>query len=177
MYKFHCEVVTGLSHACDQRRKSGFVIISIITTYLGKTCCQLFYLILGVIICIYLFPYLCLGSDRISSCRYSFYNFIILNKLYICTSERWQVLHYCYILNSSVHVYVLFQINREFLQCDDFLVADVHVDDQRHLVFATPAQLELLKNARRWFCDGTFKIVSRPFIQLWSVHAFIRKED
>jgi len=55
----------------------------------------------------------------------------------------------------------------------DFLVKDVSVGDQRHLLFATANQLQLLGLAQRWYIDGTFWIVRPPFTQLLSVHAFI----
>ncbi|KAJ8298546.1 hypothetical protein KUTeg_023889 [Tegillarca granosa] len=34
---------------------------------------------------------------------------------------------------------------------------DLRIDDQRHLLSALPSQLQLLSQAKRWFCDGTFK--------------------
>ena len=57
----------------------------------------------------------------------------------------------------------------------DFLIADVWAHERRHLLFATDVQLNLLKEARRWYIDGTFKIVDKPFYQLLSFHAFLRK--
>ena len=42
-------------------------------------------------------------------------------------------------------------------------------DRAGHLIFATKEQLEYLANCRRWFIDGTFKIVSRPFSQLLTI--------
>ena len=71
----------------------------------------------------------------------------------------------------------LFQIDTDFLDCDNFLIGDLHVDAARHIMFATPEQLQLLKTAKRWYVDGTFKVVRRPFIQLFSVHAFLQKDD
>ena len=56
-------------------------------------------------------------------------------------------------------------------------MSDIKDDDERHLVFSTPVQLQMLKYAKKWFCDGTFKIVKDPFSQLWSIHAFIKKGD
>ena len=44
-------------------------------------------------------------------------------------------------------------------------------------MFATPAQLRLIRYARRLYCDGTFKVTPQPFTQLWSIHAFIRGGD
>ncbi|KAH3860282.1 hypothetical protein DPMN_023177 [Dreissena polymorpha] len=49
----------------------------------------------------------------------------------------------------------------DYLKCHDILIADLRVDEQRHLVFATQFQLNLLQNATRWFMDGTFKVRSK----------------
>jgi hypothetical protein len=44
----------------------------------------------------------------------------------------------------------------------------------RHLIFATDRQLELLRNAKRWYGDATFGITPSPWYQVYSIHAFIR---
>ena len=56
----------------------------------------------------------------------------------------------------------------------DFLQADVAKDDRRHLVFASPRMLELLSAAKTWYADGTFYVVPQPFVQLYSLHVFVR---
>ena len=51
------------------------------------------------------------------------------------------------------------------------------VGRKRHFIFMTKEQKALLKCAVRWYVDGTFKIISKPFTQLFSIHGFIRKDD
>ncbi|XP_060602402.1 uncharacterized protein LOC132755544 [Ruditapes philippinarum] len=45
------------------------------------------------------------------------------------------------------------------------------------MMFATNDQLQLLQRARKWYRDGTFRVVRKPFRQLWSIHAFLRKGE
>lgn len=60
---------------------------------------------------------------------------------------------------------------------DSFLQADVRVGDRRHLVFSTPGMISLLKQAKVWYMDATFKVVKDPFKQLFSIHAFVRQSN
>ena len=41
---------------------------------------------------------------------------------------------------------------------DDFFQYDVTVNNRRHLMFASTAQLQILDQAKNWFMDGTFKV-------------------
>lgn len=70
----------------------------------------------------------------------------------------------------------LSQLNTDFLQ-EPFLVGDVRVGDERHMMFATDEQLGLLQRAKRLYLDATFRVVSRPFYQLFSIHAFLKQEE
>ncbi|XP_045201867.1 uncharacterized protein LOC123555269 [Mercenaria mercenaria] len=45
------------------------------------------------------------------------------------------------------------------------------------MMCVTQTQLDLLTKARKWYLDGTFKAVHKPFIQLWSIHAITREGD
>ena len=60
---------------------------------------------------------------------------------------------------------------------EGFLKKDIAVSDRRHLLFATDQQLEHLSTVKTWYVDGTFHVVRAPFVQLFSVHAFIRSGD
>jgi hypothetical protein len=55
-----------------------------------------------------------------------------------------------------------------------FLRRDVKNLNEKHLIFATDRMLSLLCKARTWYMDGTFKLVKKPFLQLYSIHAFIK---
>ena len=47
---------------------------------------------------------------------------------------------------------------QEYVIPDDFYRYDVEVNNRRHLMFVTAAQLQLLDQAYNWFMDGTFKV-------------------
>ncbi|EFX67968.1 hypothetical protein DAPPUDRAFT_115006 [Daphnia pulex] len=65
----------------------------------------------------------------------------------------------------------------EFIE-PGFYRGDVVVETEctyaRHLIFATDRQLELLRNAKRWYGDATFGITPSPWYQVYAIHAFIR---
>lgn len=50
------------------------------------------------------------------------------------------------------------------------------VGGERHLIFATPEQRELLGRAKSWYIDRTFRMVTEPFYQLLTIHAFVRQD-
>ena len=70
-----------------------------------------------------------------------FFFFFFLSDIYISNKTRFP-----------------FQVEQDFLQCDDFLIGDIRVGDFRHFLFATEKQLSLLRAAKRWYMDGTFKV-------------------
>ena len=49
----------------------------------------------------------------------------------------------------------------------------MNVRGQRHFIFATPEQSDLLGSAQHLYVNGIFMIVRKPFIQLWNINAFI----
>ena len=66
---------------------------------------------------------------------------------------------------------------REDVLPENFLRVDITTRNGRNLIFASDEQLNTLREARTWYIDGTFKLVRRPFQQLLSVNAFVRKEE
>lgn len=86
------------------------------------------------------------------------------------------ILVYLTILQTT-YLILYFQIDQRFLGCEEFIQGDVRVENERHILLATPLQKELLKTAKNWYLDGTFKIIRRPFEQLFSIHGFIQKDD
>ena len=65
-----------------------------------------------------------------------------------------------------------FELDPDHLQ-PGFL-QELRVHDERHIIFSTPTQLELISRAYTWYVDGTFKVVREPFAQLLSIHAFVQ---
>ena len=41
----------------------------------------------------------------------------------------------------------------------NFLLVDIEVQDRHHLIFASNRQIRLLRNARNWFVDATFRVI------------------
>ena len=65
-----------------------------------------------------------------------------------------------------------FELDEEAMQ--GFVIRDTKVGRFRFMFFATPAQLQILCEATRWYIDGTFYVVRRPFYQLLTINAFIK---
>ena len=41
----------------------------------------------------------------------------------------------------------------------------------------TSEQLKVLSSAKTWYLDGIFKVVKSPFVQMFSIHAFITSDN
>ena len=66
-----------------------------------------------------------------------------------------------------------FQLKEDFFP-SNFYRCEVTVDGNRHLLFTSDIQLTLLKQAKRWYLDGTFKVVKEPFTSLSSEAVIVR---
>ncbi|WAQ95989.1 hypothetical protein MAR_028679 [Mya arenaria] len=64
-------------------------------------------------------------------------------------------------INSKEPTSLDFEFNADYLG-EDFLVGDVRMGDERHMVYATADQLRLLQKVRTWYLDGTFSVVNKP---------------
>ena len=60
---------------------------------------------------------------------------------------------------------------------ENFLMDDIEVDGQHHLIFASDHMLDLLSKTKTWYMDGTFRVIWAPCQQLFSIHAFLRKNN
>ena len=60
---------------------------------------------------------------------------------------------------------------------DDFLQNDVQVDEQQHIIFAKPDMISILSEAKNWYIDATFKVIHKPFTQLFSIHVFVKSGE
>lgn len=71
-----------------------------------------------------------------------------------------------------------FEILKEAIP-DDFLICDLNRPDEgrRSVVFGKSANLPKLAAAKEWYVDGTFRIVGKPFLQLWTIHIFIGEDE
>lgn len=69
-----------------------------------------------------------------------------------------------------------FEVNEDHIP-DGFLKSDVKIDGRRHLVFATRSMLDLLSKSKSWYVDGTFKVVKKPFTQLFTIHLLVRSGE
>ena len=85
--------------------------------------------------------------------------------------QRWQhricnTGKYCFII--IINYYSLCSHALDYLdeKAPDFFQKDVVVGDNRHLIFYTERQLQLLAKAKTWYMDGTFKIVNHPWQQM-----------
>ncbi|CAD5126881.1 DgyrCDS14905 [Dimorphilus gyrociliatus] len=70
---------------------------------------------------------------------------------------------------------IMFELNLNEIP-DNFFLKDIKGKKSRNMMFATDHQIKLLKHCKIWFIDATFKIVRKPFYQLFTIHGFIRKE-
>ncbi|KAH3892251.1 hypothetical protein DPMN_016366 [Dreissena polymorpha] len=52
-----------------------------------------------------------------------------------------------------------FEVNKDYLNCEDHVIADLRVDRETHILFYTPRQLEILRSTKRCFMDGPLKYV------------------
>ena len=60
-----------------------------------------------------------------------------------------------------------FEVDPDFFH--GFLRADVSTENRRMILFADDNQLILIQKAKRLFCDGTFRVVKKPFVQLLTI--------
>ena len=71
---------------------------------------------------------------------------------------------------------ISFEINMDHIP-ENFLRHDINQNNARHLIFMTEKQLEIMSTSKVWYLDGTFRIINRPFQQLFGIHCFVKSGD
>lgn len=59
----------------------------------------------------------------------------------------------------------------------DFEVANDFIPKEFLQIFATTEQLSLLKKAKTWHMNATFRVVRETFQQLFGIHAFVKGDE
>ena len=83
--------------------------------------------------------------------------------------------HLCQCLHTKDPKDLYFNLVEDFLP-EGIFCKDITVENCCHILFATDRWLTFFYMLN-WFFDATLIIVKHPFIQLLSIHAFIRSED
>lgn len=60
---------------------------------------------------------------------------------------------------------------------DNFLIAENGDDDDKLFIFCSESSRKILKKTYRFLGDGTFKVVPKPFHQLYTIHAILNYES
>ncbi|CAH1268746.1 Hypp3974 [Branchiostoma lanceolatum] len=60
---------------------------------------------------------------------------------------------------------------------EGFFRKDIRFEDHRHIILASDHQLKMLGGMKTWYMDATFKVVAKPFYQLFGIHGFVREDD
>ena len=76
---------------------------------------------------------------------------------------------------SAIHSLTTIYLNCSFIP--GFLLKVIVLrSGRRHLLFGT-RQLQIPGAAKRWYVDGTFKVVRSHFYHFLTVHWFVRKDE
>ena len=74
------------------------------------------------------------------------------------------------------HQNLAFEVNEDYIP-EEFLKGDILKHGERHLIFATEEQFQLLWKAKSWYIDQTLQCCPKKFEQLFTISAFVPSED
>jgi hypothetical protein len=60
---------------------------------------------------------------------------------------------------------------------EKFYLDEVTANGARHILFATKAQLTQLSRIKVAYCDGTFLLVTKPFMQLFTINGMLTSSE
>ena len=68
------------------------------------------------------------------------------------------------------------ELQYEFLP-EGFVRANIQEPERRPIIMANDTGIKTLLKVKCWYMDGTFKVVRKPFKQLFTVHGFIKTSE
>ena len=96
-----------------------------------------------------------------------------IERLSISQNALKSMIHYYRRIHRAPTIHeLMFELDMSHIPAN-FMKFDGKSDDARFIIFQSVDQRGYMKNAFVWYIDATFRVVDKPFMQLFSVHVFV----